>query len=164
MATGASDNHEETMEFVDDEFPNLRSSEVKWDDASDPSDDYNCMGMAVGVLRWWSPPKAPDIVSNPRDFWPPFITDDSISVDAFVEAAETVGFKCCEGPDWEEGFEKIVLFHASGEFTHAAVQVSPGWWKSKFGNLSDFEHTLEQVAGYAGYGDGRLYMKRRNPL
>ena len=68
------------------------------------------MGMAVGFNRWWTPPKAPFVGKNPRDYWPPFITDDEITIEAFIEAAETMRYKCCDGPEWEEGFDKIVLF------------------------------------------------------
>jgi hypothetical protein len=135
----------------------MRSVNIDWDRASDPSDDYNCMGMALRFLRWWSPPNAPEAIHNPRDYWPEFITGDSLNVDAFVEAAETRGFKCCDGPEWEEGFEKIVLCHKEGEFTHAAALVAPDIWLSKLGNLSDVEHPLH---GIASYGDGRRYMKR----
>ena len=161
MASGASlIKHKETIEFVDDNLPNVSSAEIDWDAASDPSEDYNCMGFAVGHERWWSPPDAPDVVRNPRDYWPPFITGDSVSVEAFIEAAETCGFKTCDGPDWEDGFQKIVLLHKDGEFTHAAMQVSPAEWKGKFGDLSDFPHDLDGVSGCRGYGDGRQYMKR----
>jgi len=52
-----------------------------------------------------------------------------------------------------------VLFDPDGEFTHAAIQVAPASWKSKFGSLSDFEHTLDEIVG--PYGAGRHYMKRR---
>jgi len=150
--------HKETIEFIDDDLPNLDSDVIPWDDASHPTDDYNCMGMAVGFLRWWSPPEAPGCVRNPRDYWPPFIDGDSILVSAFVDAAGTVGFRLCGIPDWEPDFEKIVLFDQGGEFTHAAIQVGPHRWKSKFGNLSDFEHSLDEVVG--PYGNGRHYMKR----
>jgi hypothetical protein len=162
MATGPNPSkHRETAQFVDDEFPNLRSADIDWDDASDPTDDYNCMGMAVGVLRWWSPPNAPGVAPNPRDYWPPAVTNDQITVAAFMEAAATVGFSRCPSADWEEGYEKIVFFHDRIEFKHAAVQVAPERWKSKFGNLSDFEHTLEQLVGITFYGDEQKYMKRR---
>ena len=81
-------------------FPNLDSKTIPWDDASDPTDDYNCMGLAVGVLRWWSPPDAPGCVRNPRDFWPASIKGDGILVSAFVEAAGTVGFETCDNAEW----------------------------------------------------------------
>jgi hypothetical protein len=161
MATRKSlKRHKEAIEFVRDDLPNLKSEHIDWDAASLPTDDYNCMGMAVGVLKWWSPPDAPGCLRNPRDYWPPFIPGDSIDVDAFMEAARTLGFNPCDDPKWEMAFEKIVLFHHRGEFTHAAIQTAPDIWKSKFGNLSDFEHTLDEVTGCIHYGDGRQYMKR----
>ncbi len=155
--------HKQTIEFVKDELPNLNSNHVEWDSASLPSEDYNCMGMAVGVLRWWQPPDAPGLVTNPRDYWPKSVEGDSLHVDAFVEAAKTCGFIPCENPDWDPLFEKIVLFHKLGEFTHAAVQISPDLWKSKFGNLSNFTYSLHEISGCNEYGDGRRYMKRARP-
>src|SRR5258706_1549220 len=164
MASGEiPEKHRETINFVDDPdypFPNLKSVDVDWASASDPTEDYNCMGMAVGVRKWWSPPGAPELIHNPRDYWPLGITDNSLAVEAFVEAAETCGFNCCQGADWEDQFERIVLLHDEGEFRHAAVQVGPDRWLSKFGDLSDFEHTLTQIQGYREFGDGRQFMKR----
>src|SRR5687768_91997 len=90
MASAASlQTHRLTIEFVDDDLPNLDSATVDWDAASVPTDYYNCMGFAVGFNRWWTPPKAPQVTPSPADFWPPFISDDDLSVETFVEAAET---------------------------------------------------------------------------
>ncbi|HEX3356315.1 MAG TPA: hypothetical protein VHS31_04970 [Tepidisphaeraceae bacterium] len=136
--------------------------DVDWDNASDPDDDYNCMGYAMAFNRWWSPPKAPNIAIDPRNFWPPFITDDSISIEAYIEAAETRGFKCCDDSVWENEFTRIVFCHDNGEFTHVALQISSDFWQSKFGNLSDFPHTLDKLDSIAFYGAGRQFMKKRN--
>jgi hypothetical protein len=168
MSSGANQSrHQKTIEFVDDPlypFPHLSSDQVDWDSASDPSEDYNCMGFAMGPVmglqRWWSPPNAPDVIQNPRDYWPENIVDDSEGIDAFIEAAKTRGFERCDDGKWENDVEKIVLLHRDGVFTHASLLISPNLWKSKFGPLSDFPHTLEQISGYTEYGDGREFMKR----
>jgi hypothetical protein len=78
-----------------------------------------------------------------------------------MEAARTADFVPCDDLNWEEDFEKIVLIFDKDEcFTHAALQIAPGRWKSKFGRLSDFEHSLKAIVGGA-HGRGMKFMKRK---
>jgi hypothetical protein len=132
---------------------------VDWKSASLPSEDYNCVGFAVGDNRWWQPSNVPGLGNNDWYYWPEDAPADDGSVDTYVEALGTVQFELCENGDWEDGIEKIVLLFDDEGFTHAAVLVAPGIWKSKFGELSDFTHSLDELSNGC-YGDGRVFLKR----
>jgi hypothetical protein len=116
------------------------------------------------VLKWWQPyyRDRSGKVLNPYDHWPDGLPlrDD---IEAYAKAAESLNFIRCDA-GWEPGFEKIVLFYlmnaepSERSFTHAAKQVSPDRWQSKFGKESDVEHA--EGIHCIWYGDGRLYMKR----
>ena len=156
-----ADRHSETKEFIRRWCSKLSVEEVDWQNASEPK-RYNCMGFAVGVLKWWQPYERDrhGRVKNPRDYWPAGVPSQ-VTIDAYIRAAESVRFSCCD-PGWEPGFEKIVLFYKTvGQerlFTHAARQVSVDRWKSKIGKESDIEHGED--IGCAPYGNGKIYMKR----
>jgi hypothetical protein len=155
------DKHSRTKQFIRQYCRNLKVDDVDWENASEPK-RYNCMGFAVGVLKWWQPYERDrhGKKKNPYDYWPDGLPQDT-TIESYVEAARSMGFVEC-GAGWEAGFEKIVLCFATGGeerlFTHAARQVSPDRWKSKFGKESDIEHPLE--IGCAWHGEGRIYMRR----
>jgi hypothetical protein len=160
MAT-SKDKHANTKEFIRRWCRQLTVDEVDWINASDPK-RYNCFGFAVGILKWWQPPlrDRSGRVLNPYDYWPSD-TPNNTSVDAYVRAAEALGFQLCEA-GWETGFERIVLFFDAADkerpFTHAALQIAADRWKSKIGKESDIEHP--ESIGCAWHGTGRIYMKR----
>jgi hypothetical protein len=75
------------------------------------------------------------------------------TISAFIAALATVGFLPGTAADLEPGLEKVALFAISSTPTHAALQLSNGWWSSKLGPAIDIEHrTLDAVAGGA-YGE-----------
>lgn len=169
MATGtpATLKHYRTIRFLSDPLrglPKFNLAVADWNKASDPSEDYNCFGFAVGVFRWWSPPDVPDLISNVRDYWPAGLPKGSRKIDAFVAAARGERFDVCADGQWVEGKTKIVLcFDDDDHFTHAAIQISPDRWKSKFGQLSDISHALNEIDGCDDYGSGRIYLVRDGP-
>jgi hypothetical protein len=114
--------------------------------------DYNCVGFVVGDYRWWHP--------EPQDehYWPPGISRD-FSVESYIRAFETAGFVSCVDGGEEDGFEKIAVYQSGGLFTHVTMQVAPGRWKSKLGELEDLEHPLEGLEGGA-YGQLHVFLKR----
>jgi hypothetical protein len=82
-------------------------------------------------------------------FWPSGVKREE-SLDCFIEAFGTLHYLPCDSDAFEEGFEKIALYVnlATDVPTHAAKQLSSGWWSSKLGVWEDIEHrTLENLAG-----------------
>lgn len=121
---------------------------------------YNCIAFAAGDhTRWWWP--------NADDYWPEGVVRQ-LTVDAFVQAYETLGYFKCDNGQVEPGFEKIALFAkpsgwgpAGFEPTHAARQLPDGRWASKLGRFEDIEHvTLESVNSPA-YGFAVIFMRRK---
>ncbi|HZL34449.1 MAG TPA: hypothetical protein VFC78_04005 [Tepidisphaeraceae bacterium] len=154
-------DHSRTKRLFELHFPAINVDKIDWGAASEPSEHYNCMGFAVGVLKWWQPPSQPDLTSNAGDYWPDGVVAD-VTIAAFVSAAESEQFSLTGSSEWEDGYEKIVLCFnkedVGRQFTHAARLISPDLWKSKFGELSDVEHTLVEIE--AAYGAGRRFMRR----
>jgi len=170
MAGSPDDRHVRTKEFITTWCPNTSAESIDWSTASDPSDRYNCMGFAVGVLAWWQPLVFSDgELLTPDHYWPKGAPQDEGGlVESYVEAATTEGFVICDGPDWEEGFEKISLYFKPDTegrklFTHAARHKTPGWWESKLGEYSDIVHEPDALDGCIWYGDGRIHMRRVFP-
>ncbi|HEV3383502.1 MAG TPA: hypothetical protein VG097_01740, partial [Gemmata sp.] len=75
------------------------------------------------------------------------------TIAAFIAAFATAGFLSTTSADLEPELEKVALFAIGSTPTHAARQLSNGWWSSKLGPAIDIEHdTLDAVAGGV-YGD-----------
>ena len=115
-----------------------------------PTKVYNCFGFAVDSREWWQDPSIPgDPEGDPRFYWPENLRDPNNYTPwmaSYVAAAESLGFEDCgQDSSWEDGHERIALIHSRGLFVHAALQVSPTRWKSKLGELSDFEHSLDSI-------------------
>lgn len=111
--------------------------------------DYNCIAWAAGEdgYWWW-----------PGRFWPKDIPAKVTRL-AFVKAFGERRYELCEGPELEEGFEKVCLYEKLGRPTHAARQLSNGTWTSKLGTDHDISHELEGLAGKI-YGHPAIYMRR----
>ena len=133
-------------------FPSLRPDNCRLTSPSDES--YNCIAWATGdTERWWWP----DALR--QDYWPPE-APRSESLAAFESAFATLGFSQKSDSQLERGTQKVALFASqAGTPTHAARQLSDGWWASKLGREIDIEHTLEAIEGPA-YGKVALVLAR----
>lgn len=118
---------------------------------------YNCIAWAAGdETDWWWPDMFGDY------YWPeeaPRIE----TMEAFVAAYGLLGYQPCQNTDLEPGFEKVAIYiNANGAPTHAARQLSSGWWTSKLERLEDIEHkTLDSLNGELY---GRVGLALRRPL
>lgn len=141
------------MALYPDDFPNLSDYE-----ATSPFDPaYNCIAWAAGdTHRWWWPAIIPGYA-----YWPEGVTRLA-TVEAFVEAFATLGYRPCADGDLERGIQKVALFASGGQVTHAARQLANGRWTSKLGRDIDIEHPLEGVVGPA-YGDVVQFLCRNRP-
>jgi hypothetical protein len=143
-------------EKVEEAFPNLRrdayrvTSEADW--------KYNCIAHAADKSNqpWWPTEEEVEGV-----YWPTGAPREE-TLAAFIAAYATEGYAPCEGPEYEEGFEKVAIYADSdGVPTHAAKLLAPDAWTSKLGEAEDIEHkTLDCLSGQE-YGRPVQFMKRR---
>ena len=115
---------------------------------------YNCVSWAAGdSLRRWDP--------TPHDsFWPDGVTRD-VTVEAFVELFQTLGFEPCQDSLLEVGYEKIAIYGLADAFTHVALQLESGAWTSKLGYLEDIEHDDLGSLVSSGYGRPTRFLRRQ---
>lgn len=141
------------------ELPNLtpENCEIK----SKASRIYNCIAWAAREnFRWWWP--------DPHGlyYWPVGIPR-TVTVEVFVRAYGTLGFRLCFDGGLEEGIEKIVLFGMGEQGaevpTHAALQLRSGLWTSKLGVFEDINHTTPEAVSGPAYGRVICYLSRPCP-
>jgi len=136
-------------------FPKLNN--CNYTVTSPATDDYNCIAWAArDNSSWWEP--------DPFNgyYWPPGVPR-AYTIDSYIKAYESLGFFQCDNYDYEQGFEKIVIYVNSGMPSHAARQLGPGQWTSKLGKLEDIEHpSLQCIEGTSSdeYGSVTVVMKR----
>lgn len=132
------------------EFPHLAADGCTI--TSPQSKFYNCIAWAAGRddRNWWP---------VNYGYWPRGVRR-ALSLDAFVEAFESLGYERCSGGALEAGYEKVVLYALNDEPTHAARQLPDGRWSSKLGKNHDvMHHTVRGVEGPL-YGRAVQYMRR----
>jgi hypothetical protein len=136
-------------------FPNLAASDAEKKSPDVP--DYNCIAWAAGEVnkRWW--PRASGC------YWPPGIRADS-TLEAFIEAFNTLGYVSCVGGDLELGYEKVAIYTFNNQVKHMARQLSNGRWSSKLGEYENIEHELDDLTSNHsdGYGEVTAFMRRLN--
>ena len=84
-----------------------------------------------------------------------------MTINAFTQAYQTIGYEVCDRPNLERGFQKIAIYaDSAGKPTHAARQLPNGKWTSKLGQDEDIEHeTLEGLTGES-YGNVACIMRK----
>jgi hypothetical protein len=137
-------------------FPRLSTFGYRAVSAEDTR--YNCIAWAAqDVRRWWWPDVA--AVQAGVCHWP---TDAAVAetLDAFIQAFQTLGYQPCEEKEPEPGHEKVAIYmNSSGKPTHAARQLTNGRWTSKLGIAEDIEHSLDGLEGEL-YGTVAQILKR----
>lgn len=138
---------------IEDCFPYLMNSDYSIE--SPATIEYNCIAWAAGDTEaWWWPD--PQYVH----YWPPSIPRTE-TIEAFIKAYEILGYTICEDAGYESGFEKIAIFVGDkGKPTHAARQLSSGYWTSKLGWWEDIEHTTLDGLEGKWYGSVAIILKR----
>lgn len=134
-------------------FPLLSLADYDVTSPQDPA--YNCIAWAMGdTEHWWWP--------EPRGgyFWPPGVPTVA-EVMSFERAFATVGYARCDGPDLEDGIEKLALYlNEVGRPTHAAYQRADGAWLSKIGASEDIVHVELAALDGPVYGSATHYFAR----
>ena len=112
--------------------------------------DYNCIAWAADDDKWWW---------DPNYYWLPQIPRE-YTIEAYKKLFESLGYKECSSYEYEDLFEKVVIFSdRDGIPTHAARQLNDNIWTSKLGQLEDIEHTLHGLDN-SDYGSIAVIMKR----
>jgi len=119
---------------------------------------YNCVAWAAGEdFRWWWP----DPMG--KDYWPLGIPR-AVTVEAFLLAYGTLGFKLYFDGTHQAGIEKLALYgkgQAGAEVpTHAALQLENGEWTSKIGRFEDVYHKTAAAVEGPIYGHVICYLAR----
>jgi len=123
---------------------------------------YNCIAWAAGIdNEWWWP------LSLTGYDWPGIRREvaGQETIENFVSAFETKGFKTCKHSGYENGFEKIAIYvDDNGHPKHAARLLPTGVWTSKLGDDEDIEHITLRCLEGREYGRARVFLKRPNSL
>ena len=119
--------------------------------------DYNCIAWAaLEDDRWWDP-------TDPDQYWPDGVPRE-LTLEAFIQAYQTIGYVPGDSVEFESGFQKIAIYtkpsgEPDGVPTHVVRQLPNGRWTSKLGNLEDIEHELDGLRGFY-YGAVAQILKR----
>jgi hypothetical protein len=141
--------------FEQSDYPNLVTGAYVITSEDDPR--YNCIAWAVGdERRWWWPDAAGD------HFWPAGVPREP-TIEAFIAAYGTFGFKRCADGALESGIEKIAIYALDGAPTHAARQLSTGLWTSKLGVDHDISHEDRSAVNGPIYGASVCFLARPRP-
>jgi hypothetical protein len=137
--------------------PNL--SPDSYQITSPATEDYNCIAWAAESDDWWDP-------TDPDMYWLEEVPRE-LTLDAFTQLYQTLGYMPCDNVELEPGFQKVAIYtKPSGELygvpTHVARQLPNGRWTSKLGNLEDIEHELDGLRGFY-YGAVAQVLKRETP-
>ena len=137
--------------FLENLFPKLANTSYE---ITSPQDtNYNCIAWAANdnSNAWW-----PDLFN--QYYWPEKIPREK-SLQAFIDAYQTLGYSVCNNGDVEQGFEKIALYEDLSGPSHAARQFSDGTWTSKLGDYEDINHVIDALEGKE-YGRIVQFLKR----
>ena len=98
-----------------------------------------------------------------KDYWPPGVPR-VVTVEAFLLAYRTLGFRLCYDGALQPRIEKIALYgkgQPGAEIpTHAALQLQNGEWTSKIGQSEDIDHKTAQAVEGPLYGRVICYLSR----
>ena len=138
------------MTWFNVSFPNLRHEGFTVVDP--PSDTYNCIAYAAGdTSQWWA------YISD--SYWPPCATRSEL-IASLLEVFAGLGYEQCDDSRIEDGYQKVALYETQGVWTHAAVQMPSGVWRSKMGEGPVIEHRSAESLSGGPYGDVHCFMRR----
>ena len=110
---------------LESSFPNL--SAKGFETTSAASVAYNCIAWAAGEdHRWWWP--------DEDGYWP-IDVERVATLESFVHAYATLGYRPCGSDELADGYEKVAIYAEGNRVTHAARQLTNGRWSSKLGSL-----------------------------
>jgi len=138
------------MTWLNVSFPYLRNEGFTVVDS--PSDTYNCISYAAGdTSQWWA--------HVPGRYWLPSATR-SDRIASLREVFTGLGYEQCDDSHIEDDYQKVALYEIQGVWTHAAVQMPNGAWRSKMGEGPVIEHQSPESLAGGMYGNVHCFMRR----
>ena len=132
------------------DFPRLDREDFQV--ISPASNEYNCIAYAAGdTSQWWS--------DELQYYWPTTVARNP-SITGLENLFKWLGFKKCHSPRLEADYQKVALYASKGLWTHAALQMATGHWRSKLGPEELIEHESPLSVTGDLYGNVYLYMRR----
>jgi hypothetical protein len=120
---------------IESTFPNLANTD--WFIKSPYDDSYQCIAWAACRTdrKWWP------VDITRETYWPPSAPLDD-TVESFVQAFAALGYRTCDHPDFELGYQKVAIYaDENRRVRHMARQHFFGrGWLSKPGKLEDILH------------------------
>jgi hypothetical protein len=140
---------------------NLGPQDYDQNDVSPQTEEYNCIAYALGVTSkpWWPSKRFKDYYD-----WPDHLPREEHlqeTLNNFIRAFETKGFRVCRDGKLKRGIEKVAIYAISGVPKHAARQLESGVWASKCGDFEDIKHFFLAPTEGKNYGYVALYLQRR---
>ena len=133
------------------DLPGLTPASIR---ITSPEDgNYNCIAWAAGDNQnWWWP------WGGRYAYWPRRAPRE-VTLSAFIDAFQGLGYEVVTDFDLEVGYEKVAIYALQGTPTHAARQLPGGEWASKCGASGDIVHDLVELEG-PGYGQVAVVLRR----
>jgi len=131
---------EDFVRAIQPQFPLLTAANSR---PTSPYDEgYNCIAWAAEDTDYWWWPDAMG-----QHYWPPDVLREE-TVASFIHAYGLQGYTERCDATLEQSKQKVAIYTASnGKPTHAARQLSDGWWASKLGRQIDIEHEFAALDG-----------------
>lgn len=137
-------------------YPNLISRGYEM--TSPVCSNYNCVAWAADwdSSRWWGPEE-----NEPGVHWPDGVPRGNY-IENYMQVFARLGFIPCDGPELEDGFDKIAFWddRYQWRFGHVARQLPNGKWASKLGDGNDIIHNTLDAVNCELYPCVYKYMKR----
>ena len=143
-------------------FPNLAKAD--WAPKSPFDATYQCIAWAACEThrKWWP------IDNPPECHWPPGIPLDD-TIECFVSAFATLGYKRCGTASFEFGYQKVAIYANDLMIVrHMARQHLFGkGWLSKIGDYEDIFHRelsdIETDSSPMSFGYGKVKQVLKRP-
>jgi hypothetical protein len=138
-------------------YPNLIARGYRKTSKLNPN--YNCVAWALDwITSRWIDHTEPQ---EPGCIWPDDVPKGP-HVENYMRLFAKFGYVPCNGPELEDGFDKVAFWddqHQWG-FAHVARQLPNGHWTSKLGNGNDIEHNTLDAINCGNYPNAFKFMKR----
>lgn len=142
-------------------FPKLKD-DLNFQVTSKRTPVYNCIAWAYHLNdRWMWPYNEVTMMLDGVCYWPTKEVMEP-TIDNFIAAFRLKGYEVCDGFQHEDGFRKVALYAKPGTniCTHAARELSNGFWTSKLGKLEDIQHGDPTTIENNVYGKVCCILKR----
>lgn len=153
---------EEIKRKLIDLFPGL-SQDEHFCVTSKDTPNYNCIAWACLYDDRWIEPTYPGNPNLDCVFWWPPGVEKGMEPDILIKVFEHHGYELCDTGEREQGYRKVALYYKRDEnlWTHAARELSNGYWTSKLGKYVDIQHGTPEAIESELYGEVYYFMRKK---